>query len=156
MNRKAKEAAVIVADAFYQKRFMLRDIFVKANQEIAHLQGEEFSKKWQEYQWPYQKESAELALDLAAETSLEAKARVAQIREDYTVAGFPAAPGKYMYPDYVFVLVYYALFGKKAKEGPAVRVDAEVMQMRSTWIRKWDFDLQHYGEIKPDPGEDPE
>ena len=160
MNRKAKEAAAIVANAFYQKRFMLRDIFVRANQEISHLEGKEFSDKWQEYQWPYQRECAELALDLAAKTSPEAEERVARIREDYSVAGLSEVPGanpsKYMYPDYVFVLVYYALSGKKAKQGPAEKVDAEVMQMRGTWIRKWDFDLQHYGEIKPDPGEDPE
>lgn len=116
-------------------------LYLKSKQTIDHLEGAEFSKAWEEMKWEYQRKCADDAIQMLKDSDAKASERAASY---YRTREVPGVDGKteyliqFMYPDYVYCVLYYIFTGKKASPVDAINVDSEIKYMMKTWIRMWE------------------
>jgi len=137
MNSKAKLVGAIIDQAYLDNMPLCGSIFILSKKTIWEIEGEEFAKSWEEMKRPFYIKCAEDAMKVASGNSPMALIRFQEIMKNPEIAGYPDKT-EYMYSEYVFLLCYYILYGKKGKAIHAVQIDALCEHTMKTWFRMWE------------------
>lgn len=146
-NNKAKTIKGLLIQVYLDNMECYARLYLKAKQTIDHLEGEDFSKAWEEMKWEYQRKCADDAIKILGDKVSGASDR---INTYYRTREVPGVNGQteyliqYMYPDYVYCVLYYIYTGKKASPVDAVNVDEEIKHMMKTWIRMWETNYNQH------------
>jgi hypothetical protein len=140
-NKNSKIIKELLLQAYSDNMEYYGRLYIKAKQTIDHLEGQEFANAWEEMRWEFQRKCADDAIKMIADKSAGSSERTAtyyKTREVPGVTGQTEFLIQYMYPDYVYCVLYYILTGKKASLYAAVSIDSEIKHMMNTWIRMWE------------------
>ncbi|MDO4983723.1 MAG: hypothetical protein Q4E35_09255 [Eubacteriales bacterium] len=131
----------ILKQSYLDNMEMMGKIFLKAKKTIDHLEGEAFYNAWEELKWEYQRKCAEEAMDTLIQHHGGSQERLSQYLQDRFVPGVDGQTEyliQFMYPDYVYCVLYYILTGKKAAPKDAIFIDEDLKHMVNTWTRMWE------------------
>ena len=140
-RKKVKTIMGVLTQSYLNNMKVMGKIFVKAKKTIDHLEGEEFGAAWAELKWEYQRKCAEDAMNNLVQHFGGSQERLNQYLQDRFVPGVDGQTEyliQYMYPDYVYCVLYYILTGKKATPQDAIYIDEYLKHMVKSWIRMWE------------------
>lgn len=139
MNSKEKSVGAIIEKAYLDNMKYLGSIYIDAQRTIGELEGEAFTEAWDEMKRPFFLKCAEDAIKVASSCTPNTSARAQQVMANPELAGYPDMT-HYMYPNYLFMLCYFIVYGKKGKAAPADQIDELCRYTMNTWYRVWGTD----------------
>lgn len=155
---KSKIIKGVLIQAYLDNMEYYARLYLKSKQTIDHLEGAEFAEAWEEMKWEYQRKCAEDAIEFLVDKDVKASERAATYYKTRIVPGVTGETEcliQYMYPDYVYCVLYYILTGKRASAFHAMNIDEEIKYMMKTWIRMWETNYNQHEPLYMGNGRSP-